>query len=197
MRFTRRHARALAAGAATTAAYLAGARLTGSRAVRGGSLLLLALTATVGAAQASAVAKTTKKRLDQHIADTAAAVHFVAHGGTVSGAITCTTLTATSGVATSGAGITTSGGAVNAGTGTLTAGAITASGTCTLDHIVMNGNINMSGNNCNTANGYVMSGAPHRANLGTMTFNLANLQAVADRCDFIQNTEGTSTGWAS
>ena len=97
----------------------------------------------------------------------------------------------------SGAGITTSGGAVNAGTGTMTCGALTASGTCTLDHIVMNGNINMSGNNCNTANGYVMSGAPHRANLGTVTFNAAGLQSVADRCDFIQNTEGTGTGWAS
>jgi hypothetical protein len=85
VKFTRRHARALAAGAATTAAYLAGARLTDSRAIRGTSLLLLAVTATVGAAQASAVAKTTKKRLDQHIADTADAVHFINHGGTVGG----------------------------------------------------------------------------------------------------------------
>ena len=137
------------------------------------------------------MAKTTKKRLDQHIADTAAAIHFINHGGTVSGSITC------SGLATSGGTVTTSGGAVNAGTGTLTIGAINASGTCTLDHIVMNGNINLSGNNCNTANGYVMSGAPHRANLGTVAFNAAGLQSVADRADFIQNTEGTGTGWAS
>lgn len=76
MKFTRRHARALAAGAATTAAYLAGAKLTDSRAVRGASLLALALTATVSAQQASAVAKTTKKRLDDHIAATAGAVHL-------------------------------------------------------------------------------------------------------------------------
>jgi hypothetical protein len=198
VKLTRRHARALATGAAATAAYLAGAKLSDSRVIRAGTLLTLALTATVSAQQASAVAKTTKKRLDQHIADTAGAVHFVAHGGTVGGSVTVSgVLTATSGLATSGAGITTSGGAVNAGTGTLTCGAITASGTCTLDHIVMNGNINMSGNNCNTANGYVMSGAPHRANLGTVTFNAAGLQSVADRCDFIQNTEGTGTGWAS
>jgi hypothetical protein len=76
VKFTRRHARALAAGAATTAAYLAGARATDSRAVRGGALLTLAMTALVGAAQASAVAKTTKKRLDTHVAATAGAVHL-------------------------------------------------------------------------------------------------------------------------
>jgi len=203
VKLTRRHARALAAGAATTAAYLAGAKVSDSRAIRGGSLLLLALAATAAAAQASAAAKQANKRIDQHVADTAAAVHFVAHGGTVSGAITCSGLTssgtinANGGLATSGAGITTSGGAVNAGTGTVTCGAITASGTCTLDHIVMNGNINLSGNNCNTANGYFVSGAPHRANLGTVTFNSAGLQSVADRADFIQNTEGTGAGWAS
>jgi hypothetical protein len=198
VKFTRRHARALATGAAATAAYLAGAKLSDTRAVRGGALLTLAMTALVGAAQASATAKTTKKRLDTHIAATAAAVHFINSGGTIGGSVTVSgVLTATSGLATSGAGITTSGGAVNAGTGTVTCGAINASGTCTLDHIVMNGNINMSGNNCNTANGYVMSGAPHRANLGTVAFNAAGLQSVADRCDFIQNTEGTGTGWAS
>lgn len=178
MRFTRRHARALAAGAATTAAYLAGAKVTGSRAVRGSSLLLLALTATVGAAQASAVAKTTKKRLDQHIADVQPAIHFINHGGTISGAITC------SGLSTGGGSVTTSGGAVNAGTGALTIGAITASGTCTLDHIVMNGNINMSGNNVNTATAYVVSGAPHRADLGAG----ATLAQVQARCDFFNQT---------
>ena len=81
MKFTRTHARAIAAGAATTALYLAGGKVTGSRAVRGGSLLLLAMTATVGAAQASAVAKTTKKRLDTHIGATAGAVSLnSAHG---------------------------------------------------------------------------------------------------------------------
>jgi hypothetical protein len=203
VKFTRTHARALAAGAATTALYLAGGKVSGSRAVRGGSLLLLAMTATVGAAQASAVAKTTKKRLDTHIGATAAAVNFVANGGTVGGAITCSGLTssgtvnANNGLATGGAGITTSGGAVNAGSGTMTCGALTASSTCTLDHIVMNGNINLSGFNANTANGYFVSGAPHRANLGSVTFNAAGLQSVADRADFIQNTEGTGAGWAS
>ena len=70
MKLTRRHARALATGAAATAAYLAGAKLSDSRVIRGGTLLTLAMTALVGAAQASATAKTTKKRLDQHIADT-------------------------------------------------------------------------------------------------------------------------------
>jgi len=32
---------------------------------------------------------------------------------------------------------------------------------------------------------------------GTVTFNSAGLQSVADRADFIQNTEGTGAGWAS
>lgn len=76
MKFTRRHARALAAGAATTAAYLAGAKMGDSRAVRGGTLLMLAAVATVSAQQASSLAKTNKKRLDQHVADTAGAVHL-------------------------------------------------------------------------------------------------------------------------
>ena len=203
MKLTRRHARALAAGAATTAAYLAGAKVSDSRAIRGGSLLLLALAATAAAAQASAAAKQANKRIDAHVAATAAAVHFISNGGTIGGAIVCSGLTssgtinANNGLATGGAGITTSGGAVNAGAGTVTSGALTATGTCTLDHIVMNGNINLSGNNCNTANGYFVSGAPHRANLGTVTFNSAGLQSVADRADFIQNTEGTGAGWAS
>ena len=81
MKFTRRHARALATGAAATAAYLAGAKLSDSRAVRGGTLLMLAMTATVGAAQASALAKRTSKRMDDHVAATANAVHlYNAHG---------------------------------------------------------------------------------------------------------------------
>jgi hypothetical protein len=80
----------------------------------------------------------------------------------------------------------------------MTCGALTASGTCTLDHIVMGtGNINLSGNNCNNSNAYVIAGAPHRANLGSVAFNSAGLQSVADRADFIQNTEGTGSGWAS
>jgi hypothetical protein len=81
VKLTRRHARALATGAAATAAYLAGAKLSDSRVIRAGTLLTLALTATVSAQQASALAKTTKKRLDQHVADTANAVHlYNAHG---------------------------------------------------------------------------------------------------------------------
>src|SRR5262249_54091645 len=71
-----------AAGAATTAAYLAGAKLTDSRVIRGGTLMLLASVAVVGAQQASAVAKTTKKRLDQHVSDTANAVHLYNSHGT-------------------------------------------------------------------------------------------------------------------
>jgi len=203
VKFTRRHARALATGAAATAAYLAGAKLSDTRAVRGGTLLLLGAVATLSAQAASPQARTAHKRIDKLVNDVSGAVHFVNHGGTVSGAIVCSGLTssgtvnANGGLATSGAGITTSGGAVNAGAGTVTSGALTATGTCTLDHIVMNGNINLSGNNCNTANGYFVSGAPHRANLGTVTFNSAGLQSVADRADFIQNTEGTGAGWAS
>ena len=204
MKLTRRHARALAAGAATTAAYLAGAKVSDSRAIRGGSLLLLALAATAAAAQASAAAKQANKRIDAHVAATAAAVHFISNGGTIGGAIVCSGLTssgtinANGGLATSGAGITTSGGAVNAGAGTMTCGSINSSGTGTFAHITMSGgNINLNGNNCNTANGYFVSGAPHRANLGTVTFNAAGLQSVADRADFIQNTEGTGSGWAS
>ena len=203
MKLTRRHARALATGAAATAAYLAGAKLSDSRVIRAGSLLALALTATVSAQRASATALTTKKRLDTHIAATASAVNFVANGGTVGGAITCSGLTssgtvnANNGLATGGAAITTSGGNLTMGTGDVSCQDITATGACTLNHIVMGGNINMSGNNCNTGNGYFVSGAPHRANLGTVTFNAAGLQSVADRADFIQNTEGTGSGWAS
>ena len=187
MRITRRHARALAAGAATTAAYLAGAKLTDSRAIRGGSLLLLAMTATVGAAQASAVAKTTKKRLDQHIADTAGAVHFVAHGGTVGGAVTVSGSLSASSLSTGGGSITTSGGNLSMGTGDITCQDITATGGTgsTFGHIVMSGgNINLSGNNCNTASAYVVSGAPHRADLGAG----ATLAQVQARCDFFNDT---------
>jgi hypothetical protein len=82
VKLTRRHARALAAGAATTAAYLAAGRASGSRPVRVSGLLLLATVATASV-QASAVAKTTKKRLDIHIGATAAAVHFVAQNSSV------------------------------------------------------------------------------------------------------------------
>jgi hypothetical protein len=200
VKFTRRHARALAAGAATTAAYLAAGRAAGSTPVRATGLLLLATTAIAGV-QASAVAKTTKKRLDQHVADTAAAVHFVAHGGTVGGAVTVSgSLTATGGLLTSGAAITTSGGNLSMGSGDITCQDITATGGTgsTFGHIVMSGgNINMGGNNCNTGSAYVVSGAPHRANLGSVAFTSAGLQSVADRDDFILNTAGTGAGWAS
>ena len=76
MRFTRRHARALAAGAATTAACLAGAKLTDSRYIRGGSLLLLGVVATLGAQATSAQSRTLKTRLDAHVSATAGAVHL-------------------------------------------------------------------------------------------------------------------------
>jgi hypothetical protein len=178
VRFTRRHARALAAGAATTAAYLAGPKLTGSRAIRGTSLLLLAVTATVGAAQASAVAKTTKKRLDQHIADTADAVHFINHGGTISGPITCGSLSASS-VATGGGSINTSGGTLSCGG--ITCGTISMGGTLTMNlhdaftfgHITSN-QIGPGGD---------------RALLGAG----ATLAQVQARCDFLlQQLEGAN-----
>ena len=130
MKLTRRHARALAAGAATTAAYLAGAKVSDSRAIRGGSLLLLALAATAAAAQASAAAKQANKRIDAHVAATAAAVHFINNGGTVGGPITCGSLTASS-VATGGGSINTSGGSVT--TGPITCGTISMGGTLTMN----------------------------------------------------------------
>jgi hypothetical protein len=178
-RFTRRHARALAAGAATTAAYLAGAKATDSRTIRGGSLLLLALTATVGAAQASAVAKTTKKRLDTHIAATAAAVNFVANGGTVGGNITCNALNASS--------VATGGGSINTSGGNLTVGAITTSG-----QISMGGSLIMNNNDAFTfghitANQIGPGGT--RASLGSFTVtSIAQAQtainALQARSDF-------------
>ena len=76
MKLTRRHARALATGAAATAAYLAGAKLSDSRVIRAGSLLALALTATVSAQQASAIAKTNKKRIDSLVGAVSGAVHL-------------------------------------------------------------------------------------------------------------------------
>lgn len=174
MKFTRRHARALAAGAATTAAYLAGAKLTDSRAVRGASLLALALTATVSAQQASAVAKTTKKRLDTHIAATAAAVNFVANGGTVGGAITC-------------GGVSTGGGSINTSGGNLTVGAITTSG-----QISMGGTLVMNLNDAFTfghitANQIGPGGT--RTNLGSFTVTTIGqaqtaINALQARSDF-------------
>lgn len=82
MRITRRHARALAAGAATTAAYLAGAKLTDSRAIRGGSLLLLGVIGMLGAQATSAQSRTLKTRLDAHVSATSGAVALNASHGT-------------------------------------------------------------------------------------------------------------------
>jgi hypothetical protein len=171
VKFTRRHTRALATGAAATAAYLAGAKLSDSRVIRAGSLLALALTATVSAQRASATALTTKKRLDQHVADTAAAVHFVAHGGTIPGAVTVSSL------ATGGGAISTSGGNV-------TCGAITTSG-----QISMGGSLVMNNHDAFTF-GHITANqigpGSDRAPLGSFgTNNLANLNAVAARCDYL------------
>jgi hypothetical protein len=187
VKLTRRHARALATGAAATAAYLAGAKLSDSRVIRAGTLLTLALTATVSAQQASSLAKTNKKRLDQHIADASAAIHFVSHGGTIGGAVTVSGSLSASSLATGGGSITTSGGNLSMGTGDITCQDITATGGTgsTFGHIVMSGgNINLSGNNCNTASAYVISGAPHRADLGAG----ATLAQVQARCDFFNDT---------
>ena len=76
MKLTRRHARSLATGAAATAAYLAGAKLSDSRVLRAGSLLTLALTATVSAQQASALAKRSSKRIDSLVGSVSGAVHL-------------------------------------------------------------------------------------------------------------------------
>ena len=178
MKLTRRHARALATGAAATAAYLAGAKLSDTRVIRAGSLLALALTATVSAQQASAVAKTTKKRLDQHIANTADAVHFINHGGTISGPITCGALDASS-VTTGGGSINTSGGSVT--TGPITCGTISMGGTLTMNlHDAFTfGHI--------TANQIGPGG--DRALLGAG----ATLAQVQARCDFLlQQLEGAN-----
>jgi len=79
-RLTRRHARALATGAAATAAYLAGAKLSDSRVIRAGTLLTLALTATTGL-MASPEAKRANKRIDKLVNDVSGAVHLNnAHG---------------------------------------------------------------------------------------------------------------------
>ena len=165
MKFTRRHVRALAAGAATTAAYLAGAKLTDSRAVRGGSLLLLAMTATAVTAQASAVAKTTKKRVDQLYSDIQPAVHFINHGGTVSGAITCTSLS-------------TGGGTISSSGGNVTCGGITC-GT-----ISMGGNLTMNLHDAFTF-GHITANqigpGSDRAALGAG----ATLAQVQARCDYL------------
>jgi hypothetical protein len=170
VKLTRRHARALATGAAATAAYLAGAKLSDSRAVRGGTLLTLAMTAMVGAAQASAAAKQANKRIDAHVAATAAAVHFINNGGTVGGPITCTSL------ATGGGSITTSG-------GNITCGAITTSG-----QISMGGNLVMNTHDAFTF-GHITANqigpGSDRAALGGQPFTAAGLNAVQARADYL------------
>jgi hypothetical protein len=169
VKFTRRHARALAAGAATTAAYLAAGRAAGSRPVRATGLLLLATTAIAGV-QASAVAKTTKKRLDQHVSDTAAAVHFMNSGGTVGGPITCGSLSASS--------VSTGGGSINTSGGTISSGGITC-GT-----ISMGGNLTMNLHDAFTF-GHITANqigpGGDRAALGSG----ATLAQVQARCDFL------------
>jgi hypothetical protein len=169
VKFTRRHARALATGAAATAAYLAGAKVSDSRAVRGGALLTLAALATIGAQQASATANTTKKRLDQHIADAAGAIHFVNHGGTVSGTIACS-------------GLTTGGGSVNTSGGSISSGSISCGG------ISMGGALTMNNNTAGTFSHITASQigpGSDRAALGAQTFNAGGLNNVQARCDYL------------
>jgi hypothetical protein len=166
VKLTRRHARALATGATATAAYLAGAKLSDSRVIRAGSLLALALTATVSAQQASTVARTTKKRLDQHIADTADAVHFINHGGTISGAVTVSSLS------TGGGSISTSG-------GNITCGAITTSG-----QISMGGNLIMNTHDAFTF-GHITANQIGPGGDRTALGAGATLAQVQARCDFL------------
>jgi hypothetical protein len=184
VKFTRRHARALAAGAATTAAYLAAGRAAGSTPVRAAGraagstpvraagLLLLATTALAGV-QASAIAKTTKKRLDQHIADTQPAVHFINHGGTVSGAITC------SGVSTGGGSVNTSGGSISSGS--ISCGGISMGGALTMN--------NNTGGTFSHITASQIGPGGDRALLGAG----ATLAQVQARCDFLlQQLEGAN-----
>lgn len=170
MKFTRRHARAAAAGAATAALWLAGGKVADSKTLRGSALLILAAASIVGAQAAertSSLSKTTKKRLDQHVADTAAAVHFVAHGGTVSGSITC------SGLNTSGGSISTSGGNATVNTLTTGSGGISMGGS-----LIMNLNQAFTFSHI-TANQIGPGG--DRAALGAG----ATLAQVQARCDFL------------
>jgi len=173
VKLTRRHARALATGAAATAAYLAGAKLSDSRVIRAGTLLTLALTATVSAQQASAIAKTTKKRVDQLVSDVSGAVHFMNHGGTVSGPITCTSLA-------------TGGGSVNTSGGSISSGSISCAGISMGGALTMNNNTGGTFSHI-TANQIGPGG--DRAVLGAG----ATLAQVQARCDFLlQQLEGAN-----
>jgi len=173
VKLTRRHARALATGAAATAAYLAGAKLSDSRVIRAGSLLALALTATVSAQQASAIAKTTKKRVDQLYSDVSGAVHFVNHGGTVSGPITCTSL------ATGGGSVNTSGGSISSGS--ISCGGISMGGALTMN--------NNTGGTFSHITASQIGPGGDRALLGAG----ATLAQVQARCDFLlQQLEGAN-----
>jgi len=172
VKLTRRHARALATGAAATAAYLAGAKLSDTRAVRGGTLLLLGVVATLGAQAASPQARTLKKRLDTHVAATAAAVHFINSGGTVGGPITCGALSASS-VATGGGAITTSGGNITCNTLTTGSGGISMGGTLTM-------NLNQAFTFSHITANQIGPGGD-RAALGAG----ATLAQVQARCDFL------------
>ncbi len=178
MKFTRRHARALAAGAATTAAYLAGAKLTGSRYVRGSALLLLGAIATVGVQTASTQERTLKRRVDQLYSDVQPAVHFINHGGTISGAVTVSSLS------TGGGTISTSGGSISCG-GLTASSQITASGGISMGNsLIMNLNQAFTFSHI-TANQIGPGG--DRALLGSG----ATLAQVQARCDFLlQQLEG-------
>lgn len=92
MKLTRRHARAVVAGAATTALYLAGAKASDSRTVRGAGLLALMMAGVVSAQDTASKAKSAHKRIDAlvpavHDAKTAAANALPKTGGTISGSL--------------------------------------------------------------------------------------------------------------
>jgi len=181
-RFTRRHARALGAGAATTLVYLAGGRLADSRAFRGSALLTVALAGLAYAEHASSVAKSVKKRMDAHVAATAPAVHFMNSGGTVGGPITCTSLS------TGGGSVSTGGGAINTSGGNITCGQLTtgASGISMGGSLVMNNHDAFTFGHI-TANQIGPGG--DRAALGAG----ATLAQVQARCDFLlQQLEGAN-----
>ena len=127
------------------------------------------------AQQASAVAKTTKKRLDQHIADVQPAVHFINHGGTIGGSITC------SGLNTSGGSINTSGGNATVNGLTTGSGGISMGGTLTM-------NLNQAFTFSHITSNQIGPGGD-RALLGAG----ATLAQVQARCDFLlQQLEGAN-----
>ena len=142
MKFTRRHARALATGAAATAAYLAGAKCPTRGPYAAGRCSCSAPSPPSARRHASATAKTTAKRMDAHVAATAGAVHLNnIHG------------TALNSLATNSAVLLTLAGAIDP---TFLAGMVGPMGhQTTANNTIVNGNGNLSGADATAINGLV------------------------------------------